>query len=218
MKIKKILLLLPIGFALIHGVIAQPAPADSTFKMKKSDPARAKMVSDSLKVVKLHAVAEYPLIKGSIWSGILPVENTADVPDPSRDYKLLFKLSAKNPDSLSMEINRSIDEVARILNLHVASGIPAGKIYPVIILQGAGLEALLNNDAFRKTHSFDNPNLHVVSDLAKAGAKFIACGQSMAFQEIKKENLLPEVKVAFSAKTALSDYQLQGYVLYNIEP
>lgn len=215
---KKILLLLALSCSVISLCIAGSAPADSTFKEKKADPARAKIISDSLKVVKLHAFAQYPLIKGSIWSGVLPVENPAEVPDPSRDYKLVFKITAKNPDSISGEINRSIDEVIRILNLHVAAGIPPGKLFPVIVIQGAGIEAVMKNDAFRKNHSFDNPNLKVIKDLDKAGAKFITCGQSMSFQEIKKESLLPEVKVALSAKTALSSFELQGYVLYTIEP
>ena len=185
---------------------------------KKGDPARAKIISDSLKVSKLHAIAQYPLIKGGIWSGVLPVENPGDKPDPSLEYKLVFKVTAKNPDSISKEISRSLDEVARILNLHVAAGIPASKLHPVIVIQGAALESVMNNDAFKKNHSFDNPNISLISDLEKVGAKFISCGQSMAFQEIKMESLLPDVKVAISARTAISGYQAQGYVLYTIEP
>lgn len=185
---------------------------------KKGNPAREKIISDSLRLVKLHTIAQYPLIKGGIWSGVLPVENPGDKPDPSLDYKLVFKVTAKNPDSISKEISRSLDEVARILNLHVAAGIPASKLHPVIVIQGAALESVMNNDAFKKNHTFDNPNISLIGDLEKAGAKFISCGQSMAFQEIKRESLLPDVKVAMSARTALSGYQAQGYVLYTIEP
>lgn len=197
--------------------MAQTSHADSTFRQKKIDPANAKIISDSLKVAKLHAVAQYPLIRGGIWSGVLPVENPGDKPDPSLEYKLVFKVSAKNPDSISNEISRSFDEVARILNLHVAAGIPAYKLHPVIVIQGAALESVMNNDAFNKNHSFDNPNISMIKDMVRTGAKFISCGQSMAFQEIKRENLLPDVKVAISARTAISGYQAQGYVLYTIE-
>jgi hypothetical protein len=35
--------------------------------------------------------------------------------------------------------------------------------------------------------------------------------------EIKNEELLPEVKIALSAKTAISTYRLKGYVLYEID-
>ena len=215
---KKIILFLFSLCTCISFCIAQTSNADSTFKEKKTDPAHAKIISDSLKIAKLHAVAQYPLIKGGIWSGVLPVENPGDKPDPALDYKLVFKVTAKNPDSISKEISRSLDEVARILNLHVAAGIPASKLHPVIVIQGAALESIMNNDAFKKNHSFDNPNISLISDLEKAGAKFVSCGQSMAFQEIKKESLLPDVKVAMSARTAISGYQAQGYVLYTIEP
>ncbi|MCX6274400.1 MAG: DsrE family protein [Bacteroidetes bacterium] len=212
---KSNLIILSICFAINSFSTAQSL---NMLNDKKGDPARAKIISDSLRLVKLHTIAQYPLIKGGIWSGVLPVENPGDKPDPSLDYKLVFKVTAKNPDSISKEISRSLDEVARILNLHVAAGIPASKLHPVIVIQGAALESVMNNDAFKKNHSFDNPNISLISDLEKAGAKFISCGQSMAFQEIKRENLLPDVKVAMSARTAISGYQAQGYVLYTIEP
>ena len=80
------------------------------------------------------------------------------------------------------------------------------------------MEALLNNEAYKKKHSVDNPNFKVLSELEKIGTKLIVCGQSMAFKDFKKEDLLPEVKISLTAKTVLSNYQLQGYVLYSIEP
>jgi intracellular sulfur oxidation DsrE/DsrF family protein len=178
---------------------------------------RAKMVEDSLKMEKLLAIAQYPYIKGSKWSGVIPVADPTEIPDPTRDYKLLFELTGKNPDSLAKEINSGLDEVARVLNLHVASGIPANKIIPVIVIHGPGLEAITNNKYYKKKHSMDNPNLKIIQDLEIAGARFIACGQAMAFFETTKADLLPEIKISLTAQTVLSNYQLQGYVLYSIK-
>jgi len=62
----------------------------------------------------------------------------------------------------------------------------------------------------------DNPNLKPIGDLDKLGTRFIACGQAMAFLNIKKEDLLPLVKVSLTAQTALSNYQLKGYVKYYV--
>jgi len=188
----------------------------SSSQSTSDNPARAKMAADSLKMAKLMAMVQYPLIKGGKFSGVIPVADPTEIPDPNRDYKLLFSVTAKNPDSLAKEINSGLDEVVRILNLHVASGIPANKLFPVIVVHGPALEAVANNAYYQKKHSIDNPNLKILHDLENVGAKFIACGQAMAFFEITKENLLPEIKVSLTAQTVLSNYQLQGYVLYSV--
>jgi hypothetical protein len=45
----------------------------------------------------------------------------------------------------------------------------------------------------------------------------VVCGQAMAFLGFKREELIPEVRTAISAKVALSTYQLKGYVLYEMK-
>lgn len=206
-----------IGTAYSLCMAQSPGTANSG-KATKDSLAHTKVIADSLKMERLLAISQYPYIKGGKWSGIIPVADPTEIPDPNRDYKLLFSVHARNPDSLAKEINKSLDEVARVLNLHFASGIPASKIIPVVIVQGSGLEAIMKNESYRKKHSTDNPNLKLIHDLENAGTKFIACGQAMAFQEVKRDDLLPEIKITLSAKTVLSNYQLQGYVLYSIEP
>ena len=183
----------------------------------KDSLAHAKKIADSLKEEKLLAVAQYPYIKGGKWSGVIPVADPTEIPDPNRDYKLLFELTAKDSDSLAKDINSGLDEVARLLNLHVASGIPAKKIIPVIAIHGPGLEAVMNNQSYKKKHSMDNPNLTLIHDLENVGAKIIVCGQAMAFHEATKEDLLPEIKISLTVQTVLSNYQLQGFVLYSIQ-
>ncbi len=207
---RKLLSLIVMAGSALSISSAQAPPADSL--------GRAIMVRDSVRLAGLFAVAQYPYIKGSKWSGVIPVANPTEVPDPDREYKLLFEFIAKNPDSLAGEINSGLDEVARVLNLHVASGIPAAKLVPVIVIHGPGIEAVTSREGYRKKHSVDNPNLNIVRDLENAGAKFIVCGQAMAYFEFAKEDLLPAVKISLTAQTVLSNYQLQGYVLYSIEP
>ncbi len=196
---------------------AQTSPVDATEKARKDSIATAKAVEDSIKMEKLFAIAQYPYVKGSKWSGLIPVTDPTEKPDPNQDYKLLFDVTAKNPDSLAKDINTGLDEVARVMNLHFASGIPAKRILPVIVLHGGGVEAALNNDAYRKQHSIDNPNIKLIQDLENAGATISVCGQSMAFHDLKKDDLLPGIKVSLTAQTVLSNYQLQGYVPYSIK-
>jgi intracellular sulfur oxidation DsrE/DsrF family protein len=196
---------------------AQVPLPDSTSKAQQDSLKRVKAVADSLKWEKLLSVAQYPYVKGSKWSGVIPVADPAWAPDLKQDYKLLFEVSEKNPDSLSKEISMSLDDVARILNLHFTSGIPPKQIIPVVVLHGPGLDAVLSNEAYKKRHSLDNPNIKLVHDLMDVGAKFIVCGQAMAFKGLTKEDILPEMKIALTAQTVLSSYQLQGYVLYALK-
>lgn len=221
---KKPFLLLAILSLLFLFATAQPAISDSLQKVKDST-LRAVIHEDSVKIEKqfaeaekmekMLAIAEYPLLKAGKFSGVVPVKDPNEIPDPTIEYKLLFELTSNNPDSTAKEINSGLMEIARVINLHVASGIPVKKIIPVILVHAAALHAISTNDAYKKIYKTDNPNLKAIDELEKkAGAKFIACGQAMAFLEIKKEDLLPEVKISVTAQTALSHYQLKGYVLY----
>jgi intracellular sulfur oxidation DsrE/DsrF family protein len=48
------------------------------------------------------------------------------------------------------------------------------------------------------------------------GARFIACGQSMQYSGMKKEQLHQGVKIALTAQVVKSNYLGQGYVLYDV--
>ncbi len=199
----------------------QAAMSDS-LRLAKDSTLRAMIHADSIKVdkdfaekakwEKIYAKAEYPLLKGGKNSGIVPVKDPAEIPDPNMDYKILFELTANNPDTAMKEINLGLDEIARVINLHVASGIPVKRILPVIVVHAAALNALKNNEAYQKKYKMDNPSIKLIGDLEKIGAKFIACGQAMEFFEVKKEELLPNIKVSLTAQTAITQYQLKGYV------
>jgi len=205
--------------------LAQTKKLDSLRKVKDST-LKALIHKDSLKVNKEFANKEkwlkienqevYPLLKGGNFSGIVPVANPTEIPDPNIDYKILFELTANNPDSTIKEINESLDEVARVINLHIASGIPQKKIFPVIVVHAGALNALKSNEAFNKKYKINNPNIKLIHDLEKIGAKFIACGQAMAFLGISRDELLPEVKISLTAQTVISSYQLKGYILKKI--
>lgn len=164
---------------------------------------------------KLKGIAVYPAIKsGGEMSGVIPVKDPTEIPDPAIDYKILFELVRNNPDSLAKDINSGLAEIARVINLHVASGIPLKKIMPVIVVHAAALKAISNNEYYKKNFKIENPNLKLIQDLKNLGAKFIACGQAMTFFDVKKEDLLPDVKISLTAQTVISSYQLKGYVLF----
>lgn len=205
----------------------QAINTDSLRNAKKDSTLRAMIHADSVKVNKefaeiekwdkMEAIALYPVMKAGKFSGVIPVADPTEIPDPNIDYKLLFELTAVNPDSTAAEVNNGLMEVVRKMNLHVASGIPLKRIIPVIVVHAGALHAFKTNVAYQKKYKMDNPNIKVIDDLKKLGAKFIACGQAMAFLEIKKEDLLPDMRISVTAQTVLSHYQLKGYVLYQVQ-
>lgn len=223
---RKCLTLLMFALSVTFLTSAQKPALDSLHKAKDST-LRAVIHADSLKIEKefsekekmeaLISKIEYPFLNGGKFSGIIPVKDPTEIPDPNIDYKLLFELTYNNPDSLANEINGGLTEITRVINLHYASGIPLKMIIPVIIVHGMALDAISNNETYRKKYKQDNPSIQLINDLMKkTGAKFIACGQAMAFFEMKKEDLLPDVKISLTAQTVLSHYQLKGYILYKI--
>ena len=218
---RKQFFLLLFAFISFYVSKAQVAMSDSLQHAKDST-LRAMIHSDSVKVEKefkdkakwkkLKSITQYPVINAGEFSGIIPVKDPTEIPDPNQDYKILFELTADNPDSLMKDNNAGLVEVARVINLHVASGIPVKKIFPVIVIHAGALNAVTTDTFYREHFKMANPNLKLIGDLEKLGTKFIACGQAMAFFNIKKEDLLPQIKVSLTAQTVLTNYQLKGYV------
>ncbi len=224
---KKVLSFL-IGLILTLSVFAQSSKFnESKWRAEKDSALRAKFQADSLAIDKEYQEQKkfgllvdkvtYPLFTYGTYSGVIPVDNVTEKPDPKQDYKLLFELTVNNKDSLAGELNASLVEVERIINLHIASGIPKEKIFPVIIVHGPALFSFTNNDYYRSKYKTDNPNMKIMDELEKFGTKVIACGQAMSFLGVPQAALRPEIKISLTAKTVLSNYQLKGYVLYQID-
>ncbi len=221
----KHLFLLLFFASLVPDATAQSAKSDS-MRMAKMKVLQEKFAADSAKLEKEHlqnvkweklsATSMYPLLNAGENSGVAPVANVSEIPDPNMDYKLLFDFVENNPDSASHELSYGLSEIARRLNLHAAGGIPVKRILPVVVIHSAALNTVKSNAAYQKKYKKDNPNVQLIEQMKKLGVKFIVCGQSMAFTETKKEDLLPGIEISVSAQTALSMYQLKNYVLYKI--
>ncbi|MFT0715339.1 hypothetical protein [Flagellimonas lutimaris] len=166
-------------------------------------------------MAKIEATVTFPVLEAGTFSGVIPVEDVTEIPDPNLEYKLLFELVNFDSDTPS-KLDASIVEVARIINLHVASGIPLENISPVIVVHAGSLNAFTTNEFYNGKFKMDNPNMKLIGELEKLGAKFISCAQAMFFFEVDKEALLPMFKVSLTAQTVLSSYQMKGYVKYRI--
>jgi intracellular sulfur oxidation DsrE/DsrF family protein len=223
MRKLSLLLLASMSFLFASAQTLNPDSLLNARRMYRDSSLRAMYSADSLKVAKefsekvkedsMYARAIYPLLNGGMNSGVIPVADPTKIPDPNIDYKILFELTGNNPDSSIKDINNGLAEIARVINLHIASGVPVKRIMPIIVVHAAALHALKNNEAFQKKYKIDNPNIKLIDDLKKIGGKFIVCGQAMEFFDVKKEELLPGIKISLTAQTVITQYQLKGYVL-----
>ena len=78
-------------------------------KFQKDSSLKAAIHADSMKIEKefrekerwdrIEASAQYPVFKAGEFSGIIPVKDITESPDPTLDYKILFELTDLNPDS-----------------------------------------------------------------------------------------------------------------------
>ncbi|WP_228235724.1 DsrE family protein [Allomuricauda sp. M10] len=189
--------------------IAMAAAKADSIKMEKAIKKRMEMFA------KVAEIAIFPVIEAGTFSGVVPVEGVTEIPNPNLDYKLLFELVEFDDEDPS-KVDASLTEVARIINLHVASGIPVEKIFPVLVVHAGSLNAFTTNTFYNEKFKMDNPNLKLIGELEDLGAKFISCGQAMFFFEVDKEALLPMFKVSLTAQTVMSSYQMQGYVKFRI--
>jgi len=175
-------------------------------------------VKDSLKWDKAKKIAQYPLIKNSEWSLALPVSGVTERIDPAMKYKLLFAMEVWGRDSASKtKINEGLAEIGRIINLHIAAGVPKENLELAIVIHGAPMNVYLKNEVYQKKFKTNNPNLDILKQFIDIKTNLIACGQAEIYLNMPASDMTPEVKTAYSAKVALSTYQLKGYVLFNIE-
>ncbi len=168
------------------------------------------------RVKKLFSQATYPLLKTHLMTGVMPVQDIDVRPDTSLNYPLLFSWTLPANDSVkSKRANSGLTEIGRIINLHIANGIPLNHLQVEVVVHGLSLFSLLNDDAYQKQFHRSNPNAALVREMQAAGVHFQACGQAMAFLGLDKKDLMQGIDKALTAQTMISYYQIKGYVLYN---
>ncbi len=176
------------------------------------------VVSREERFTKLAPKMIYPLIKGSKMTGVIPIENISNKPDTDKELKLIFDFTQGTfNNAQGTHVNEGLEEVGRIMNLHIAAGYKKENLKTMIVFHSAALLSILNNEYYQKVYGKPNPNNDLLSQFQKAGTGLVVCGQSMQFREMEKKELLPAIQIAFSAKTTLSKYQKEGYIVFTID-
>ncbi len=151
--------------------------------------------------------AQYPIVKG--FGGIYEIEGATN-PDVDLEYNIVIDLKTLQRDKES--INRGLNNVARMLNLHGLGGVAAENINVAVVVHGGATDTIIDNEAYQKRYELDNPNIPLITALTDAGVEFYVCGQSLLSRQYAHAEVNTEVTIALSMLTTFTTYMLNGFV------
>jgi intracellular sulfur oxidation DsrE/DsrF family protein len=130
---------------------------------------------------------------------------------PTRgEMKAVFEINAGGGDTV--KVNEQLVTMARFFNIHARNGVEENRLKAAAVFHGAGWTALLSDSAFgARFGGKPNPSRKLVEELLQHGAQLVLCGQTAGARNIRRDELLPGVKVSVSAMTALLALQNDGY-------
>ncbi len=130
---------------------------------------------------------------------------------PARmEMKALFEINVGGPDTV--KVNEQMVTMARFFNIHARNGVAESRLKAAAVFHGSGWTALLSDAAFAaRFGGKPNPSRALVEELLQHGAQLVLCGQTMGARSVKRDELLPGVKVSTSAMTAMLTLQNDGY-------
>ena len=147
-----------------------------------------------------------PVISG--FGAVAKVDPDLALP-ANLDFKVVFDVKAGVPG----EKNNNLDSVARFMNMLGASGVPASRIHPAVVIHNKALWDVTTDARYTAQHGVANPNTDLVRQLVAKGVPIYVCGQTLAQSNVSKSELAPGVKVALSAMHAHAILNRQGYSL-----
>ncbi len=153
---------------------------------------------------------EFPVIKN--FGGIYDIPDASVKPDSTREYKIIVDLVSADDDPA--KLSWSLNNVARMINLHAIGGVPPKNIDVVLAVHGGMTTSLLNENAYQSRFQVKNPHIPLYNALHEAGVRVIVCGQSMKSRAVNSDQLLEHVEIATSMLTTVSTFQQDGYVVF----
>jgi intracellular sulfur oxidation DsrE/DsrF family protein len=149
-----------------------------------------------------------PIIQNGGMSAL--VENADFAIPAGHVFKVMWEMNVGD----TLVASPQLGIMARFYNLHARHGIPVDRLKAAGVFHGTGWWALLSDSAFAaRFGGKKNPSRALVEELVANGAQLVLCGQTAAFRGVKREELLPGVKLSISAMTALNVLGADGYRL-----
>ncbi len=150
---------------------------------------------------------KHPVIKDS--GPVIDLPKAAVQPVASIDYRIIFDITGW-PEMKGKQVP-GLFKVARLINAFAIGGLSPDRLDLALVLHGAATECVLQAQAFRAKHGFDNPNLKLISELNKLGVTLYVCGQGLAEHNISHKDVNQAVSIALSALIVVPTFQLRGY-------
>lgn len=163
----------------------------------------------SLSIAAIGQTAQFPIVKG--FGGIYEIPEATERPDPSGEFKIIVDLVSPAEDP--KQINRMVDNIARMINLHALGGVKHEQIKVKVAVHGGAVFSILGDEYYEKLYGCKNPNLPVYEALKEAGVEFYICGQSLIARNMKPADRWQGAELALSMLTTLTKYVPQGYML-----
>lgn len=138
-------------------------------------------------------------------------KNAKYLPDPNATYKIVFAMTRGSDDP--SKVSPAVERVARTVNLFTAAGVPLDHLKFVAIAYGAATPVALDDKHYEDEFLVHNPNLPIIHELRKAGVDIVVCGQAMAEYKYGFDWTDPDVPVALSGVTTITEMELKGYAL-----
>lgn len=163
-------------------------------------------------MLSAHAFSQNNRAKGKIienFGETFRVENPDIITDTSAEFKVIFDVS-KTSEKKNV-INKHIETAARFLNMHANEGMHPNQLKVALTIHADAWKDVLSDAEYKKRFGVVNPNTQLIKELSNAGVDVIICGQTAMFRKIDRSDIIPEVKFALSAMTALLQYQNNGY-------
>lgn len=143
------------------------------------------------------------------YGKIAEVETSVTIPKEMQ-FKVVFDMSkAAEPG----KVNRSLDTLARFINMHVSNGVALDDIDLMMVVHGSAVKDFTQEKFYQSIQGKPNANAELINQLTKIGVKFNLCGQSAAYYDVSLPLLLPRVDMALSAMTAHAIAAKEGYSL-----
>jgi intracellular sulfur oxidation DsrE/DsrF family protein len=184
-------------------------------------PLRHLILSTALLAAGTSALAAEKPAAGELWETpavvgvgkVHPLPQAAYQPTQGETYSVVFSItkSAAAPS----EINPSLRQVARMVNLYTSAGVPLSHLQFVAVIYDGAIDATLDDAHYRQKYGVGNPNLPLIQTLRHAGIDVAAGGQSLDQGQGEERSgwLAPGVTLALSGMTAISNLEHLGYVL-----
>ncbi|UZR94155.1 DsrE family protein [Chondrinema litorale] len=150
-----------------------------------------------------------PAVPG--FGGIYEIESPDEKPDPSLEYNIVIDVTMGS-DSANA-VNPSLHNIARMMNLHVAAGVPLKNMHVKAVIHSKAIAAVLDNKHHKEKFEVDNPNIDLIGALKKSGVEIYVCAQSLLARNYEREWVNKDIGISYSALTLLTTYQLKGYSL-----